>query len=80
MITVELSCAEAWREISEMIDGTLHGDMLRRMELHLRHCAHCRAVYDGTLNTVQLLGEDEVIEIPSGLGERLFRRISAELC
>ncbi len=79
MIAVEMSCAEAWQDISEMIDGTLDDEMRKRMAFHLRHCTHCKAIYDGTLNTVQLLGDDKVIEMPPGLGERLFHRISAEL-
>ena len=80
MIVLELSCAEAWREISEMLDGTLQPEMQARMELHLRHCAHCNAVYDGTRNTVELIGDEQVFTLPEGFGERLWLRLSAELC
>jgi hypothetical protein len=79
-IVVEISCYEAWREISEMIDGTLDPEMQQRMELHLEHCKHCEAVYDGARNVVRLIGDDEVFEMPVGLSERLFKRLSAELC
>lgn len=78
--TVEISCVEVWREISELIDGTLSDEMRERLELHLRHCAHCTAVYDGTRNTVQLIGDDQVFDLPSGFSERLLHRLSAEFC
>ena len=77
---VEISCREAWQEISEMIDGALEPEMRRRMELHLKHCMHCRAVYDGARNVVRLIGDEEVYELPAGLRDRLFTRLSAELC
>jgi anti-sigma factor RsiW len=76
----EISCVEAWREISEMVDGTLDPEMSQRMELHLRNCAHCKAVYDGTHNTVQLIADDRVFEMPAGFLNRLFQHLSSEFC
>jgi hypothetical protein len=80
MTVIEISCLEAWREISELIDGTLSVEMQQRMELHLKHCAHCKAVYDGTKNATHLLADDRVIELPPGLSQRLFLRLSIEFC
>ena len=80
MKAVEISCAEVWREVSEMIDGTLDATMRARIELHLRHCAHCKAVYDGTRNTVHLIGDEQIFALPEGFGERLWQRLSADLC
>lgn len=77
---VEISCLEVWREISELIDGTLSPAMQARMELHLRHCNHCKAIYEGARNTVQLIGDDQVFDLPPGFGERLFQRLSSEFC
>ena len=77
---VEISCIEAWLEISEMIDGTLEPEMLARMGLHLTQCAHCKAVYDGASNAVRLIGDERVYELPLGFTERLFQRLSLELC
>ena len=77
---VEISCTEAWREISEMIDGALSPEMQRRMELHLAHCSHCKAVYDGARNVVKLIGDDEVFDLPVGFSDRLFARLSADFC
>ena len=80
MTVIEISCVEAWRQISELIDDTLSPEMQARMERHLRGCAHCKAVYDGMLNTVQLIGDEEVFELPLGFSDRLFARLSEEFC
>ncbi len=63
-----------------MIDGTLEPAMRQRMELHFKHCAHCKAVYDGTRNAVRLIGDDHVFDLPPGFSDRLFRRLSADFC
>jgi hypothetical protein len=75
---VEVSCVEVWREISGFIDGDVSPELKARIELHLKNCAHCRAVLDGTRNTVRLLTDGEWFPLPDGFGERLFQRLSAE--
>ena len=74
---VEVTCTEAWREISEMIDGTLDAEMEERLRLHFSHCAHCKAVYEGTRNLVSLLADDRFCDVPAGLSERLARRLAS---
>lgn len=78
--TVEISCVEVWHELSELVDHTLDEGMRERLVLHLRNCAHCTAVYAGTRNIVQLLGDEQVVDLPSGFRERLFQRLSSEFC
>ncbi len=80
MTIIELSCEEVWHELSELLDGTLGQAMRDRLELHLRHCAHCRAVYDGTRNMVELLGDEQVLDLPAGFSERLLKRLAVDLC
>ncbi len=75
---VELTCTEAWREISEMIDDALAPEMRERLELHFSHCAHCRAVYDGARNIVGLVSDERFFEVPAGMSERLARRLASE--
>ncbi len=77
---VEISCVEVWQQLSEMIDGTLPTDLQARLELHLKHCAHCRAVLDGARNVVELIGDEQVIPLPAGFHERLLQRLTRELC
>ncbi len=79
MIVVEISCAEVWRELSEFLDGALDSAMQQRVLLHLSHCAHCKAVYDGTRNTVELIGDDHIYMLPQGFGERLFEHLARAL-
>lgn len=78
MIVVEISCEEVWRELSEYIDETLESAMHNRLQLHLSHCAHCRAVYDGTKNIVALVADEELFTLPRGFGERLMRHIALQ--
>ena len=75
MTIVEISCVEVWRELSEFLDGALDTDMQQRVLLHLSHCAHCKAVYDGTKNTVELIGDGEVFLLPTGFGARLYQHL-----
>ena len=75
---IELTCTDAWREVSEMIDGTLDPEMEERMRLHFSHCAHCKAVYDGTRNLVRLMADDRFFDVPAEMSERLARRLASE--
>ncbi len=43
-----------------------------------KKCKHCRAVLDGTRNTVRLLTDGEWYPLPDGFGEQLFQRLSSE--
>jgi hypothetical protein len=75
---VEISCVEVWQEISSYIDEDVELELKARMELHFKKCRHCRAVLDGTRNTVRLLTDGEWYPLPDGFGERLFQRLSSE--
>ncbi len=79
-LIIEMSCVEAWREFSELIDGTLDPEMHSRVQLHLQHCAHCKAVYEGTQNVVRLVGDDRAFDLPDGFSDRLFRLLSSAAC
>jgi len=52
MATIEISCVEVWREISNYLDEEISPEMRERMEAHFKACAHCTAVLDGTRNVV----------------------------
>ncbi|HEY1576151.1 MAG TPA: zf-HC2 domain-containing protein [Terracidiphilus sp.] len=77
-VIVEISCVEVWREISNYVDDGVDPELKARMELHLKNCSHCRAVLNGTRNTVRLLTDGEWYPLPSGFSERLFLRLSSE--
>jgi anti-sigma factor (TIGR02949 family) len=75
MATLEISCVEVWREISNYLDGEISADLRERMETHFRACAHCTAVLDGTRNIVALVGDGTLFRMPEGFSKRLYEKI-----
>ena len=75
MSTLEISCLEVWREISNLIDDGVSPELRQRIEVHLRVCEHCTAVYDGTRNLVRLVADGKTYELPAGFSDRLRERL-----
>jgi anti-sigma factor RsiW len=75
MATIEISCVEVWREISNYVDEEISPEMRGRMEAHFKVCAHCTAVLDGTRNIVELVGDGRVFQMPDGFSKRLHKKI-----
>ena len=76
--TIEISCLEVWREISNYVDETVDPELRARMEEHLKHCDHCSAVLDGARNVVSLVADGRSFELPKGFGQRLYQRLKDE--
>jgi Putative zinc-finger len=76
---LDIPCQEVWRELTNYMEGDVTAEMRERIAEHLRTCAHCRAVYVGSKNVVQLLGNGKAFELPSGFSRRLYDRLQAEL-
>jgi anti-sigma factor RsiW len=77
MATIEISCVEVWREISDYLDGAISDELRNRMQAHFEVCKHCTAVLDGTRNVVQLVGDGRVFQMPEGFSKRLYKKIEA---
>ena len=75
MPTIEISCVEVWREISNYLDNEISAELRGRMEAHFKGCAHCTAVLDGTRNVVKLVGDGKAFQIPDGFSKRLYRKV-----
>ena len=75
MSTVEISCVEVWREISNYLDEDISPAVRERMEAHFKVCGHCTAVLDGTRNVVGLVGDGRVFQMPEGFSKRLHERL-----
>ena len=75
MATIEISCVEVWREISNYLEGEISRELRERMEAHFKACAHCTAVLDGTRNVVGLVGDGRLFQIPDGFSKRLFNKL-----
>jgi anti-sigma factor (TIGR02949 family) len=76
---LNITCEEVWRELSNYMEGDVTAEMRERIAQHLNACAHCQAVYDGSRNVVQLVGNGKTFELPSGFSRRLYGRLQAEL-
>ena len=72
---IEIDCYQVRQELSDYLEGDLTPQLGRRIEEHLQTCNHCRAVYDGLRNIMRLLGDEEVIELPEGFTQRLYKRL-----
>jgi hypothetical protein len=75
MATIEISCVEVWREISNYLDEGISLEMRERMEAHFKACAHCTAILDGTRNVVELVGDGRVFQVPDAFSKRLYKKL-----
>jgi predicted anti-sigma-YlaC factor YlaD len=71
---IEIDCYQVRRELSDYLEGDLTPQLRLRIGEHLRTCDHCRAVDDGLRNIMRLLGDEEVIELPEGFSQPLYKR------
>src|SRR5689334_7778836 len=74
-----VSCEEVWREISNYLEGDVDPVLRTAMEEHFHGCAHCTAVLDGTRNVIELYGDDRMLAVPLGFGQRLHQRLASEM-
>ena len=77
MTLIEISCEEVWRELSNYIDNDISVELRARMDAHFRKCNHCTAIYDGSMNVIQLVGDFQAFPIPSGFSQRLKASIDS---
>ncbi len=78
MPTIEISCVEVWREVSDYIDEVVDPALRERMQEHFKGCEHCTAVLDGTRNVVRLVGDGEAFDVPAGFSDRLKKRLEQQ--
>lgn len=73
-----ITCQEVWRELTNYMEDDVTAEMRERIAQHLSACTHCRVVYDGSRNVVQLLGNGKAFELPAGFSRRLYDRLQTE--
>ncbi|MGE5252146.1 MAG: anti-sigma factor family protein [Bacteroidota bacterium] len=71
-------CRELLSSISDYVDGSLQQDLCRELERHLAECEDCRVVLNTFRKTVELYHSQGRSEMPSGVRERLFKRLSLD--
>jgi len=74
-----VKCEEVWREVSNYFDGEIDPTLRAAIDEHVRGCKHCAAVLDGTRNVIQLYGDERMLEVPLGFGQRLHRRLDQNM-
>ncbi len=74
-----LKCEQVWGEISNYIDGDVEAGLRSAMDEHFRTCPHCASVLAGTRNVVRLYGDERMLEVPAGFGQRLEKRLEKRL-
>ena len=71
-----VNCEQVWQEISNYIDGELAPGVRAEIDEHIRGCKQCASVYAGMKNVVALYGDERMLEVPSGFGRRLEKRLA----
>jgi len=74
----EQTCGELLASLSDYADGSLEESLCRELEQHLAACDDCRVVLNTLKKTVELYRTKANSEMPAGVRERLFRRLSLE--
>ncbi len=69
-------CEQVWREISNYLEGDVDAGLRTAMDEHFRACQRCRSVLEGTRDVIRLFGDERMIEVPTGFGRRLEKRLS----
>ena len=75
MSKLTISCEHVIQEISNYLEDDVHGELRARMEAHLSGCAHCQAILDGTRNTISLVADGRLFELPDGFAIRLYTKL-----
>ena len=76
---IEIDCEHVILQISNYIEGEISPELRARMEAHIQGCKHCAAILDGTSNTLRLLADGKVLELPAGFSDRLRQRLAAHI-
>ena len=72
---VAIDCRAVRQELTNYMEGDLSPALRTVIDKHLRACAHCHALYDGSRNVALLLGGNNVFQLPRGFSQRLYDRL-----
>jgi hypothetical protein len=70
-----MNCKRLLEEINLYIDDSLERELCEQLEAHLKGCERCRIVLDTTKETITLFRDQDPVEIPSAVRDRLHRII-----
>lgn len=74
------NCDSLLQSLSELLDGTLSDEMCAEIKQHLESCDNCRAVFNTTRRTIDLVRTSAggPTSLPEDIRERLFKRLDLE--
>ena len=70
-----LDCKNALHEISDYLDKELDQELRKALEVHLKGCHHCKAVFDTTRKTIELYCDGKLFPLPNDVRGRLHEAI-----
>jgi hypothetical protein len=76
MVEHSVNCEKVWQEISNYVDGEVDAGLRVSMEEHFQSCGRCASVLAGMQNVVKLYGDERMLELPAGFGNRLQKRLA----
>ena len=71
-----ITCDQVYREISDYLEGDIAAALRTSMDQHFVECARCRSVLEGTRNVIRLYSDERMIDLPTGFGKRLEKRLA----
>lgn len=72
----KITCDQVCREISNYLEGDVAAALRTSMDQHFVECPRCRSVLEGTRNVIRLYSDERMIDVPTGFGKRLEKRLS----
>ena len=74
-----IKCEDVLSEISNYFEDDLDSALKQEIEEHFVQCLHCKAVFEGARNVVELYGDDKMFTLPVGFHSRLHRRLADQV-
>lgn len=70
-----MTCTDFLSQLTDYFDGHVDPVLLADVQAHIDHCHHCEVVLDTTRKTISFYRENEIVEFPTELRERLHAAI-----
>ena len=72
-----IRCDDVLREISNYIDLEVNEERRRQIEEHLCNCHNCTVLVNTTRTTLSLVSSTRILDLPTGVSQRLMERLAA---
>jgi hypothetical protein len=75
-----VTCTEFLSKLTDYFDERLDAELLSEVKAHVKKCSHCEVVMDTTRKTISIYRENEIVEFPTELRDRLHEAIMKKCC